>query len=82
MFTLEKSPPPPPLNDEYFSYFRRQLYGTEMEPYPVSHLVGRVALEDRVDAAQAAWEQGTALTITEQELLQLAQEVVFPDLEE
>jgi hypothetical protein len=43
--------------------------GRQHEPYPVDHLVGRVALEDCVTGLEARWENGEALSLQERELL-------------
>jgi hypothetical protein len=82
MSTIEKPPPiGPPLDSEFWRFYQRQ-FGTEMEPYPVHHLGGRVALEDRMTNAENNFDQGHQLSREDIELLGLSQESMLDPLED
>jgi hypothetical protein len=73
-------PPPPPLDSGFYKEWEGG-FTFPVAPYPVEHLIGKLALEDRVDSIAVRIEQGLPLETEELELLRLDHELAFDHFE-
>lgn len=79
-----KTPDKPPLtggSDDDWRFWEN-IFSPQVAPYPTEHLIGRVALEDRVAAAEQNFEHGHELNQEDIELLRLSQEIVIDHLDD